>query len=248
MTAVLPATGVVARRPEEPDRYPQTLAGEHALLLRDVQRRAAPVVALLDARTWPHDELRALVAFLRARVLRQTSDEEATLYPHDATGVPFAELSADHVRLHDLTAELERVCNAPCPLPELRSVIYDLLITLGRHLVDEQQMLATLRESVEPVPAAARLAATDESWPGDSDEPRRVLLDTFSDENAVRACLERLLRLRTGERAEIRSVNAARLDQVRAWIRRFDPAGYGFSTDPADPDGFVLRVTRRPSG
>ncbi|HEU5008325.1 MAG TPA: hemerythrin domain-containing protein [Jatrophihabitantaceae bacterium] len=84
-----------------------TLAGEHEVLLRDVQRRADAVVALLDARTWPSAELGTLTAFLRAEVFRQASDEEALLYPGEATAGPFAELSADHALLYTLCARLE---------------------------------------------------------------------------------------------------------------------------------------------
>jgi hypothetical protein len=32
----------------------ETLGGEHARLMGDVDRRAAPVLSLLDARVWPH--------------------------------------------------------------------------------------------------------------------------------------------------------------------------------------------------
>src|SRR5581483_5089997 len=83
------------------------LVGDHALLLRSVERRAAPVLALLDARVWPHAELGALLSFLRDRVLRQVSDEEAWMFRSGGSAPPLAELSADHVRLHTLTACVE---------------------------------------------------------------------------------------------------------------------------------------------
>jgi hypothetical protein len=130
-----------------------TPAGEHARLLRDVTRRTAPVLALVDAHTWPHAELRTLTAFLSDAVLRQVSDEEARLYPNDPLGPPFAELSADHVRLHALTAQLEHVHAEPCPLPHLRTLVEELLSTLRRHLEDEQRVLAALPATDSEVPA-----------------------------------------------------------------------------------------------
>src|SRR5215475_14133154 len=76
----------------EPDRH--ALAGEHALLLRDLRRRVDPVLALIAAQVWPHAELRTLIRFVRTDVLRQTTDEEVLLYPNGAAP-PFAELSAE---------------------------------------------------------------------------------------------------------------------------------------------------------
>lgn len=140
-----------------------TLAGEHALLMRDVSRRVTPVLALLDARVWPHAELGTLVTYLRHAVLRRTSDEEVLLYPRDATAPPFAELSADHIQLHVLTTQLESIYAEPCPLDELRVAIDELLATLRRHLLEEQAVLAALPEVTE-VPSAAALAASERVW------------------------------------------------------------------------------------
>src|SRR4051794_25359560 len=98
---------------------PHTLAGEHALLWHGVAGRAASATALLDAHVWPHAEVGVLTTFLRVTVLRQVSDEEVHLFPQDVAAPPFAELSADHVRLHSLTAQLERVHDRPCPPGQL---------------------------------------------------------------------------------------------------------------------------------
>ena len=129
-----------------------TLAGEHALLMRDVERRAAPVLTLIDVRVWPHAELGTLVKFLRVTVLRRVSDEETLLYPPDASAPPFAELSADHVHLHSLTARLERAYSEPCPPAQLRALADELLSTLRRHLTIEQQVLAALPDADTDIP------------------------------------------------------------------------------------------------
>lgn len=63
----------------------RTLADEHALLLHNVRRRAASVLALTDAHTWPAAESQTLIAFLRGAVLRQVSAEERLLFPGDYT-------------------------------------------------------------------------------------------------------------------------------------------------------------------
>ena len=92
----------------EPDGL--TLVGEHAQLLQGVHRRVWPVLALIDAGTWPTPELHTLVGFLRASLLRQASDEEVLLFPAGAA-TPFSELTAQHARLHTLT---ERLAQAAC--------------------------------------------------------------------------------------------------------------------------------------
>jgi hypothetical protein len=130
----------------------RTLAGAHALLMRDVARRAAPVLALLDVRAWPHAELGTLTAFLRGELLRRVRAEESELYPDESSVPPFAELSADHARLHELTAHLERVRAEPCPPAQLRAVVTELLGTLHRHLRDEQDVLAALSGAESDVP------------------------------------------------------------------------------------------------
>ena len=135
---------LIARTSSLAEEGVHTLVGEHARLMRDVGRRAAPVQALLDARVWPHAELGALASFLRTAVLRQVSGEEAQLFPNDAGAPPFAELSTDHARLRNLTAQLERAHAEPCSRAELRDLVNDLLATLRRHLDDEQRVLAAL--------------------------------------------------------------------------------------------------------
>lgn len=133
---------------------PSTLAGEHALLLRDIRRRAAPVLALLQTRSWPYAELGTLTGFLRTAVLRQASEEEAPLYRHGPSA-PFAELTAERVRLYTLTEQLDRAEATSCSVTGLRELIDELLDVLEQHLVQEQALLAALPDILDPVPAAA---------------------------------------------------------------------------------------------
>jgi hypothetical protein len=227
-----------------PDPDTSTLAGEHALLLRDVRRRAAPVIALTHARTWPTAELRTLVGHLRSTVLRQASDEEVLLYPNGSSA-PFAELNADHVRLHALTDELDQADSATCSLAQLHRLIDELLAVLERHLIEEQAVLAALPDTPPEVPSAAELAAGTKAWFPPDDQPVLIALDTLPRERAVQLCIERLLRLRPGETAEITSAYPTELTRVREWVRAFDSTRYGTARADGEDGRSGLLVTRR---
>lgn len=220
-----------------------TLTGEHARLLRDVVRRLAPVQALLETSAWPHAELGTLTTLLRTEVLRQVSDEEVHLYPHDASAPPFAELSADHVRLHRLVAQLEHAYAEPCSRPRLRALIDELLVTLRRHLADEQAVLAALQAVDTETPSVADLAAAHREWLPD-DTPVLIELDTLPADRATDLCIERLLRLQPGQSAEVHARDDLALRAVGRWLRDFDRALFGLDEVTAGRD-HVLRVSRR---
>jgi hypothetical protein len=221
-----------------------TLAGEHARLMREVVRRTGPVLALLGTRAWPHAELGTLTTFLRAVVLRQVSDEEVLLYPHDSSAPPFAELSSDHVRLHALTAQLERLHAAPSQSGELRALVDELLATLRRHLAEEQDVLAALTPTDGDVPSVADLAADDQGWHPTDDAPIRIDVDKLPAHQASEICIERLLRLQPGQTAELHARTEQLLRPVSRWLHDFDAARFGLAREIAGPD-HLLRVTCR---
>jgi hypothetical protein len=222
-----------------------TLVGEHALLLQGVHRRVWPVLALIDTGTWPTAELHTLVAFLRTSLLRQASDEEALLFPYPAE-TRFAELAAQHARLHALTERLAHANSTHCPLPELRRVVAELTNVLARHLAAEQVQLGRLAERGQAVPSAAELASSGQTWIAANVGPLRILLDDLPVELATQLCIERLLRLRPGQTAEVRSSDRDNLMHVLRWMRAFDSASYGieFVSAPGSADSH-LEVTRR---
>jgi hypothetical protein len=222
----------------------RTLVGEHALLLRDVRRRTAPVLALAGIYTWPAEELRTLIGFLRTAVPRQVSDEERWLFPDDFTTASFAELSNDHLRLHTLTEQLAQAFIEPCALSELVALIDELLTTLERHLTEEQAVLAALSGVPEVFPSTAEFADDRPSW-SPAAGGARILLDTLPSERAVSLSIERLLRMRPGESAEVHSSDAATLGQLWDWMRCYDTAGYGFSRTQTGPRQWCLQITRR---
>jgi len=221
----------------------RTLIGEHARLMRDVERRAAPVQALLSARVWPHAELGALTSFLRTAVLRQVSDEEVHLFPNDTCAPPFAELSTDHLRLRSMTAQLEKARAERCSRTELRALVNELLDTLRRHLADEQQVLAALGIADVDIPAAASLAAANQAWLPD-DSPVRIELNRLPIQQATEVCIERVLRLAPGQTAEVHANDKLVLQAVGRWLRHFDPARFGLDQMTAG-QGHLLRVTCR---
>lgn len=208
-----------------------TLADEHEDLLCGVQRRASAVRALIDARAWPHSELATLTGFLRATLLRQLSDEEHLLYPHDATAAPFAELSAAHAQLYDLTYQLEQAREQHWPLARVRELVDELLSRLRTHLAAEEAVLAALGHTELEVPAAATLGEQHEHWAADADAgPLVILFDDLPTAVATQLCVERLLRLRPGEQAVVYSRDRTRLYDVRAWLQAFDAARFAVTT------------------
>ncbi|MGH3744137.1 MAG: hemerythrin domain-containing protein [Mycobacteriales bacterium] len=246
-----PAPVVVRSRPRPPAARPlpppSSLAGEHLALLRDVRRRADAVLALIDAHVWPGAEVETLARYLRTTVLRQASDEEVLLFPRGASA-PLAELSDDHVRLHELTGRLEHADVRSCPLPDLRALVELLLGVLQRHLAAEVAVLAALPDVPSDPPGTASAAAAPTSWlPDDGAEPVYLELGPDHGDDGVDACIERLLRLRPGERAVLRSSRATSVEQVCRWLHRFDAAGFGLERRDACAEAAELVVTRRPS-
>jgi hypothetical protein len=245
MTTTVAATypRIVRLGHTEPDAL--TLAGEHALLLQGVFRRACPVLALIDARSRPTAELNTLVAYLRTSLMRQTSDEEVLLFS-GAAGTPFAELTAQHARLHGLTEGLAHANVAHCPLAELRRKVAELTNLLARHLATEHALLAGMGETSQPPPSVAELAKGGQPWRPVDDATLLIALDDLPSGHAAQLCIERLLRLRTGQRAEIRSSDRRSLEHVYRWMRAFDSANYRAEYAPAgDPSDIHLQVTRR---
>jgi len=218
-------------------RAPITLDEEHAALLRGVRRRADAVIALLAARTWPHSELATLTGFLRTVLLRQVSDEESLLFPHDATAAPFAELSAAHVRIYELTEALDHAYEHPCPMAQLRRLVEELLTTLRRHLAEERELLMTLAATDLEVPAAATVSQTHRHWPAVPDDgPVVINLETLPTALASQLCLERVLRLHPGEQAVIHSRDRLQLNDVRSWLHEFDAVRFTMTTT-SEPHG-----------
>ena len=229
----------------EPDSH--TLVGEHILLVRGVHQRVVPVLARIDSQVWPTEQLSPLIGFLRVSLSRQASDEEVLLFPNGSVG-RFGKLNANHVRLHTLTEELAQATEATCSLPKLRGLVDELVQVLERHVVDEQTVLAGLAATRTEVPSVADLAAGGQAWLASGDAPLMILLDVLPGDERAQLCIERLLRLRPGQSAEIRSAQQDDLRQVSQWMRSFDSATYGTEYVSDTPDESHLHITRRREG
>jgi uncharacterized protein (DUF2249 family) len=218
------------------------LAGEHALLLRQVAVRAEALLAVVAAGRWPAAELEALVGYLRAEILRQTADEEILLFP--ARGAPrgVARLARGHVRLREEIETLERAAgdegNSPAMIARATR---ELLGQLERHLAEEDAVLAA-SGGPGSVPATTRLGRPSHEW-YPLTEGRVIELDALPPDQAVEAAARRLMRLRRDEHVEIRSGR----DPVRVWQRidELAPGRYGFIYLEDGPDRWRVQVTRR---
>ena len=171
-----PATGL--------DSDVRQLADEHALLLRGVQGRAASVLALTAARTWPYAELDTLTAFLRTAVLPQARDEEDRLYP-GRRSAPFAQLSARHAHIRALIELLEHVDATSCTLSELRRLVEGL----EHHIVEEQVVLAAQLAALEDAPCMPEPDVGAQQFP--PNEPVLTLIEALREDHSVQMRIQR---------------------------------------------------------
>ena len=147
-----------------PARPSLTLAEEHGLMLWQVMTSAEKLVAAAEHGRWPGAELTALAGYARAEVLRQTSDEEALLFP----GVPAqtaAGLARDHVRLREAAKLLTRAASGEQPIApaQLATVVRDFVTQLERHQRNEENLLASGRGG-QRVPATVALGGHPHEW------------------------------------------------------------------------------------
>ena len=193
---------------------PQTLAREHALLMGQVALRAEDVLAATAGRQWPARELHALAGYLRAELLRHAEDEEWRLFRASAATAGLAQLGRDHVRLRSLVEALERAADGTGTHSrvELAGLTCDLLAQLQRHMVAEEAVLASGTPGT--VPAMTSPGTHQHRWYPLTEGPV-VDLDALPPDEMTDAAVDRLQRLRAGERVEFRSSR----DTAEIWQR-----------------------------
>jgi len=223
-------------------RLPLTLAEEHVLLLWQVTARAEELIAAIADGGWPGTELAALAGYAQAEVLRQVSDEEALLFP----AVPAREvagLARDHARLRSAADLLARAAAGEQPMSgnQVAAAACDFVTQLERHLQAEENLLAS-RRAAQGVPATVTLGGHPHEWYALTEGPV-VDLDTLPRDQAVTAAVDRLLRMRRGERVELES--GTDLDRVWREISEFSPGGYQFTVVQDGPPRWRMQVTRR---
>lgn len=219
-----------------------TLAEEHVLVLRQVTTSAEKVLNAAEHGRWPGAELTALAGYARAEVLRQASDEEALLFP----GMPAqtaARLARDHVRLRVAAELLNRAATGEQPMAPARlaAVVRDFVTQLKRHLRNEDSLLTSGR-GTQGVPATVTLGGHPHEWYLLTKGPV-VDLDALPPGQAVRAAVDRLLRMGRGEQVELRSGTG--LDSVWREISELCPGGYRFTALQDGPARWRMQVTRR---
>jgi hypothetical protein len=234
-----PATGVTAS-----DDRPLTLAEEHGLLLRQVAARAEELLAVTADGGWPARELHWLLTYMRVEVLRQAADEERLLFPSQAPSAALDRLGRDHTMLHLMTEMLAAAAAGEGPhIPaDLAATTRDLLAHLERHLSSEEAVLVAGDTSDDASGTTARTRRPHE-WFALS-EDGVLELDGLPAGQLVDAAVDRLVRLRSGERIELRSSK----DPYDVW-RRMDRACrgyYSFDYLQDGPDRWRVQVTRRP--
>ncbi len=232
-------------RTSRPDDSPLTLTEEHALLLRQVAARTEDLLTVTAGNRWPQRELQALVGYLRTEVMRQVIDEEWLLFRTDATGPDLSGLERDHLRLRRGVQALAEAADGRSgwSTARLATTTQHLLALLEDHLLAEDALLLAA-SAPRGVPATEVLTGRPHEW-YPLTEGTAVDLDALPADQAIDATVERLRRLRPGERVELRS--GSDLNVVWERMDRLDPGGYGFVYLQEGPQWWVLQVTRRPA-
>lgn len=221
---------------------PLTLAEEHMLLLWQVTARAEELTAAIADGGWPGTELAALAGYAQAEVLRQVSAEEALLFP-EAPAREVAGLARDHARLRSAADLLARAAAGEQPMSpaQVDTAARDFVTQLERHLRSEEDLLAS-RHPAERVPATVTLSGHRHEWYPLTEGPV-VDLDALPRDQAVAAAVDRLLRMRHGEQAELQS--SRDLEPVWREISQLTPGGYQFTAVQDGPPRWRMQVTRR---
>jgi uncharacterized protein (DUF2249 family) len=221
-----------------------TLAQEHVLLMREVSARAEALLREADEGRWPALELRELVDYLHLEVLQQVVDEEWLLF-RSASHAPdeLARLRHDHLELRlaiDVLAQAAAGGSTLRP-QQLAVTTRDLLARLEAHLAAEEKVLALAGEAPR---ATTSLGSRPHEWYALTKGPV-IDLDALPAGPGLDAVFDRLLRMKPGERVELR----AGVDPGPIWQRlsRANPGGYGIALLQGGLSRWRIEITRRPA-
>ena len=221
----------------------ESLADEHRLLLTEISRRADAVLGQVAAGAPVTAGLRALVDYLHLEVLRQIADEEWLLYraARHATA-ELDRLRHDHLDLRLTVDRLTQAATDPTALTSagLTATVHDLLHRVKEHLGDEEAVLAA---TAVGAPSTASLGSQPHEWYALTEGPV-VDLDRLPGPQGADAVVDRLLRLRVGERVELRSATDPGPLWRRVWLT--DPSGFGVSYLRKGAPQWRVEIVRRP--
>lgn len=221
---------------------PLTLAEEHMLLLWQVTARAEELLTAAAHGRWPGAELAALADYAQGEVLRQTSDEEALLFPA-APSREVAGLARDHMRLRSAADLLARAAAGEQSMSpaQAATIARDFVVQLERHLRAEENLLAS-QGAPRGMPGTAALGGRPHEWYPLTEGPV-VDLDALPPGQAVAAAVDRVLRMCRGERVELQS--GTDLDPVWREISQLSPGAYQFTVLQDGPTRWRMHVIRR---
>jgi uncharacterized protein (DUF2249 family)/hemerythrin-like domain-containing protein len=222
------------------------LADEHRLLQQEVERREQRVRDVLAEGRWPAEEVRGLLDYLRYEVLDQAVNEERLLYPLTEQGFAdprIQQLVDDHVQLRDMADRLTELVDSPADAQDaqqLSATLDELRERLDRHLRNEQEVLRPVAETgVEPI----RRPFRSHEWFALT-EGSLVDMDRLPRAFGHSAVLDRLARMRPGERVEVSS--GGRLQTLQDLLTRRGMTGvYGWAYLEEGPQRWRAEVTRR---
>jgi uncharacterized protein (DUF2249 family) len=128
-------------------------------------------------------------------------------------------------------------------LAQLTAAVRGFITQLGRHLRNEEDLLASGRRP-QDVPGTVVLGGRPHEWYPLTKGPV-VDLDALPRSQTVEAAVDRMLRMRRGEQVELRSSS----DLDRVWLKLSDlsPDGYQFTVLQDGPNRWRMQVTRRPA-
>lgn len=236
------ATGSAAGPEPAAAQVAASLAEEHAVLRDAVRSRAEPLLRRAEAGTWPAFELTEFVNYLQLEVLRQIADEEWLLFRGArAAADQLAALRRDHLELRltiDRLTEAATAMQALTP-DQLAVITRDLLEQIDAHLRAEERQLTVAGEDI---PSMAKLGSQPHEWYSLT-EGARIDLDRLPGTAGADAVLDRLLRMRPGERVVI----SCSTDPSPLWrqLSRSAPGGYGMTSVTSTPPPWQIEIEKR---
>jgi uncharacterized protein (DUF2249 family)/hemerythrin-like domain-containing protein len=222
-----------------------SLQAEHAVLLREVRRRAESVISMADEGRWPERELRELLNYLHLEILRQVVEEEWLLFRlirHASDEL--ARMRREHLELRLAIEELDQAAATAgdprglSPL-QLSAITRDLLTQLEAHFAAEDELAISGRAA----PATTSLGAQPHEWYRVTAGPV-IDLDQLLGPHGAEAAMDRLRRLETSEQVEIRSSSDP--GPLCHRLTAVDPGGYGITYLERGPDRWRVEIVRRP--
>ena len=219
------------------------LANEHDRLRAEADERRRRVLDTLSAGRWPEAETRALVDFLRYEVLDQAVHEERVLFPLVPRGFDdprIRRLVAEHVALREATDVLDdAVRTGDRDGGRIAAALDELSGRLDHHLRGEEEVLSPV---VGPGTGARRPLAGSRTMFSLTEGPT-LNLALLPPDRAEDAALERLLRMRTGDRVRVRSGFA--LDRLWRLLRQHADGDHGWTYLQEGPLRWEAELVRR---